>query len=208
MNTMQYVVCGAGGHAKVIIALIEALGREVVRVMDDDPSTHGAHLLGHRVEGPITDELLPDGALTVLGIGSNRARRAVAQRLPRAVFGSLVHPAAVVHRSVTLGAGSVVFAGAVVQPDTTIGSHVIVNTSASVDHDCVLGDFTHLAPGTHLAGDVRLEQGAFMGIGSCAIPGARIGAWATVGAGGMVRGVVSDGSTVVGVPARAMRSRR
>jgi sugar O-acyltransferase (sialic acid O-acetyltransferase NeuD family) len=206
MGAARFVVIGAGGHAKVVIAAIEAAAATVVRVLDDDPACYGRVILGHIVEGPISDELIPAGALVVLGLGSNRARKAVANRLVSA-FGTVVHPSAIVHSSVVLGAGSVVFAGAVIQPGTEIGRHVIVNTCASTDHDCVLGDFVHVAPGVRLAGDVKLEEGAFMGIGSCAVPGARVGAWATVGAGGVVLGQIPSGATAAGVPARVISER-
>jgi sugar O-acyltransferase (sialic acid O-acetyltransferase NeuD family) len=206
MPLSRFVVVGAGGHARVVIATIEAAGGEVVRVLDDDPVIRGTPILGHVVEGPAIRELIPVGALVILGIGSNRARMVVAGRL-LATFGTAVHPSAVVHSSVVIGVGSVVFAGAVIQPGSSLGSHVIVNTSASIDHDCVLRDFVHIAPGVRLAGNVTLEPGAFMGIGSCALPGVRIGAWATVGAGSVVLREVPPGSTAVGVPAKLVHER-
>ncbi|MGE5361474.1 MAG: acetyltransferase [Bacteroidales bacterium] len=199
----RYVVAGAGGHAKVVIATIEASGGEVVRVLDDDRALHGTRVLGHLVEGPITDALVPVGAYVVLGIGSNRTRRAVANRLGGA-FGTVVHPSAIVHPSALLGSGSVVFAGAVIQPGAAIGRHVIINTAASVDHDCVLGDFVHVAPGVRLAGAVTLGRGVLMGIGSCALPGARVGDWSVVGAGAVVLREIPPATIATGVPARVV----
>ena len=196
-----YVVCGSGGQAKVVIATIEAMGGHVIRVLDDDQARHGADVLGHRVEGPITDELIPARALVVVGIGTNRVREAVVQRLT-CVFGTVVHPSAIVHPSVTVGEGSVIFAGAILQPGASVGRHVIVNTAASVDHDCILDDFVHVAPGVHVAGGVHLEVGAFLCTGCCVIPMRRVGSWATVGAGGVVLRDVPADETAVGVPAR------
>ena len=204
MDRRWYVVVGAGGHAKVVIATIEAAGGAVALVLDDDPSLVGTTILGHVVEGPVVSERVPPGAMVVLGVGSNRARQALARRLS-VHFSKVVHPSAVVHESVEIGVGTVVFAGAVVQPGARIGDHVIVNTAASVDHDCVLGDFAHVAPGVRLAGDVRLGDGAFMGIGSSAIPGSRVGPWAAVGAGAVVLGEIPAGSTATGIPARVRR---
>lgn len=143
----RFVVVGAGGHAKVVIATLEAANGQVVRVLDDDASRHGTLVLGHRVEGPVVDDLIPGDAQVLVAIGSNRARAAVVARLRHATFGTAVHPSAVVHASVAVEAGSVVFAAAVLQPGARVGRHVIVNTAASVDHDCVLGDFVHVGPG-------------------------------------------------------------
>jgi acetyltransferase-like isoleucine patch superfamily enzyme len=103
---------------------------------------------------------------------------------------------------VEIGEGTVIFAGVILQPRTRIGSHVIVNTAASVDHDGLLEDFVHVAPGARLSGQVTIREGALMGVGSAAIPGTTVGAWAVVGAGGAVVADVAPGATALGVPAR------
>ena len=194
---------GAGGHAKVVIATIEACGDTVLHVLDDNAAAWGTSVLGYPIKGPIADHPIPADCWAVVAIGSNRARQAVAGQL-RARFGSVTHPSAVVHRSVILGEGTVVFAGAVVQPDTRIGTHCIVNTAASIDHDGQVGAFSHVAPGAHLAGTVTVGEGALIGVGSAVIVGVSVGAWATVGAGSVVIRPVADGATVAGCPARPL----
>jgi sugar O-acyltransferase (sialic acid O-acetyltransferase NeuD family) len=151
--------------------------------------------------------LLDPEAHAVLAIGDNRTRQRFADPA-RCRFATIVHPRAIVDPSVKLGPGTVVFAGAVIQPDTTLGAHVIVNTGASIDHDCWLDDFVHIAPGVRLAGNVSLDTGAFLGIGSVAIPGARVGEWTTVGAGAAVIQDVPADVVAAGVPARVLRSKR
>ena len=199
-----FVVVGAGGHAKVVIATIEASGGEVLTVLDDDPAKRGGILLGHRIEGPVASVLLRPDASVVLAIGSNRARFVMASQF-EVEWASVVHPSAIVHPSVILGPGSVVFAGAILQPDVHVGRHVIVNTGATIDHDCWVGDFAHIAPRAALAGGVCVGEGAFMGIASSAIPGVQVGAWAQVGAGGVVIKSIQPSVTAVGMPARPQR---
>ena len=80
------------------------------------------HSLGHRVEGPIADELIPAGVHVIAGIGTNRVREAVVHRLT-CVFRTIVHPSAIVHPAVTVGEGSVIFAGAILQPGASGGRH-------------------------------------------------------------------------------------
>lgn len=198
----QVQVAGAGGHAKVVLATLRDAGFAVAACWDDDERRRGETLLGIPIRGPIDG--IPDGARVVVAIGSNARRQAVAARLSGRTFVSAVHPSAVIHPSVALGPGTVVFAGAVVQPDVRLGAHVIVNTGACVDHDCVLEDFVHVAPGVRLAGNVTLREGAFLGIGACAVPGTEVGAWATVGAGGVVVTPIPSGATAVGCPAKAI----
>ena len=200
------LVLGGGGHAKVVVATLQAAGFEVAAVLDDDARRHGLALLGVPVAGPLSALAGRPERRAVLAIGDNRTRRRLAGELEMAVEGlawvSAAHPAAVVHESVRLGPGCVVFAGAVIQPDCEIGAHAVVNTGASVDHDSTLGEFTHVAPGARLAGGVTLGDGAFVGLGAVVLPGVAVGAWATVGAGAAVTGDVADGVTAVGVPAR------
>jgi sugar O-acyltransferase (sialic acid O-acetyltransferase NeuD family) len=193
-------VVGAGGHAKVVVALAQALGLEIAGLHDDHAGA--ASILGCPVLGRVSD--LPDSpsTLAVLAIGNNAVRRELAGRFSHLRWATLIHPAAWVHGSAVLGAGSVVMAGAVVQPDARLGGHVIVNTGASVDHDCQLGDFVHVAPGCTLAGNVRLEDGVFLGVGARVIPGCSVGAWSVVGAGGVVVRDLPGGVTAFGVPAR------
>ena len=201
MRDGPVAVVGGGGHGKVVVATLLAAGYEVAGILDDDLAKQGTRVLGVPVLGPIA--LFPGLGLktAVLGIGANRARQRVAATIG-AEWLALVHPAAWIDPSVEIGPGSVVFAGAVIQADAVIGRHAIINTGATVDHDCVVGDFAHVAPGVNLSGGVRVEEGAFLGIGSAAVPLATIGAWATVGAGAVVLGDVAAGTTVVGVPAR------
>ncbi|MFI5181881.1 MAG: NeuD/PglB/VioB family sugar acetyltransferase [Thermoanaerobaculia bacterium] len=196
-----WVVIGAGGHAAVVVSTIQAMGGTVRAIFDDDPRRHGSKVLGVPVIGPVGLCRLEAGEQAILGVGDNGVRRDLAAKLSLS-WGVAIHPSALVHSSVTIGGGSVVFAGTVIQPRTVVGRHVIVNTAASVDHDGLLEDFCHVAPGAHLSGHVTIREGALMGVGSAAIPGAIVGAWTVVGAGGAVVGELPAGTVCVGVPAR------
>jgi sugar O-acyltransferase (sialic acid O-acetyltransferase NeuD family) len=195
-------VLGAGGHAKVVIGVLQSLRMPIAGVFDDDPRKKGARILDIPVLGPLADfDRSPSRA--VLALGDNATRKRAAARPGEWV--TLVHERAWVHPSVRLGAGTVVMAGAVVQPDTVLGRHVIVNTGATVDHDCKLGDFVHIAPGSHLSGTTTLGEGAFLGTGSSTRQGVTIGSWAVVGAGAAVVTDLPSNVTAVGFPAKVTK---
>jgi UDP-perosamine 4-acetyltransferase len=193
------IVVGSGGHAKVVIATIRAVGGDVAAVCDDDESRWGKTLLGVPVTGPISSELIGKSP-AILAIGDNGVRQTLSMRI-ETEWVTACHPDAVVHPSVVIGCGTVVFAGAVIQPDTVIGSHCIVNTSASIDHDCSLGDYVHVAPGVVLCGGVNVGDGALLGVGAKVAPLVRVGDWSTVGAGAVCIEDVENRATVIGVPA-------
>lgn len=195
---MNINILGAGGHAKVVISTLRALGHEATAVYDDDPKKHGEWILGVPVKGGISEA--PGGA-AVIAIGSNKVRAMIAERFAFD-WQTLIHPAASVDPSVRIGHGAVVFAGAVVQPDAILGEHAVINTASSVDHDCVISSFAQLAPGAHLGGNVNVGEGAFIGIGACVIQGIRIGEWTVVGAGSAVTRDLPANVTAVGAPCR------
>jgi sugar O-acyltransferase (sialic acid O-acetyltransferase NeuD family) len=206
-------IVGAGGHAKVVIDLVERAGRHrILAVFDDDTSTWGLTLAGYPVVGGI-GELLADWrqrCVAVVAIGDNAARHTISLRLTEqgVRLATVVHPAAVVARDVTLGAGTVVVALGVIEPGSVVGPGAIVNTSASVGHDCVLGDCAFIGPGARLTGNIRVGDLSFVGAGASVVPGRTIGRNVRVGAGAVVVDDVPDDVTVVGVPARVVRPRR
>ena len=189
--TRPLVLLGAGGHARVLAALVRAAGHPVLGVCDPTLAADGISrwadldVLGD--DGAL--ELLPpDRVALVLGIGqlatgNLRERVYAAWRARGYDFPALVHPSAWLAPGVVLGDGVQVMAGAVIQPGCTIGENSIINTRASVDHDCVIGRNVHVAPGSTLCGSVRVDNCAFIGAGATVIQGLRVGARAVVGAG-------------------------
>lgn len=195
---------GAGGHAKVVVSLAQALGRSIEGLYDDDPRTHGESVLGVPVVGPIRGLSLSPDTEVAIGVGDNRSRELLATSMDFS-WVSMIHPTAFVHDSVQVDQGAVVFAGAVIQPGCRIGAHAIVNSGANVDHDCELGPYAQISPGCSLAGGVRVGEGAMLGTGCVCIPLVEIGEWAVVGAGAVCVGPVEPGTIVVGVPARVVK---
>jgi sugar O-acyltransferase (sialic acid O-acetyltransferase NeuD family) len=194
----NFEVIGAGGHAKVIIEIIEEMGGTVLGITDNDSTIH--ELLGYRV----TVEMPAAAATVLIAIGNNLVRKKLAAEISNS-FGTAIHPKANLSSRCSVGAGSVVMAGATINSGSVIGKHCIVNTNASIDHDCVLKDFVHISPGASLAGNVTVGEGAHIGIGSSIIQGVCIGQWATIGAGAVIIEDVPDHAVVVGVPGKVIK---
>jgi sugar O-acyltransferase (sialic acid O-acetyltransferase NeuD family) len=199
-------VYGGGGHAKVVIDILERMKRVRVAFVVDDTSARAAKLCGYSVIGG-RDALLGRRRRVesgIIAIGDNGARARVAAWLAEHGFraASAIHPAAAIARGVEIGEGTAVMAGVVINSGTRVGAHAIINTGASVDHDCAIGDFAHIAPGCHLCGGVRVGAGTLLGVGTAVIPGVTIGADAVIGAGSTVLEDIPDGARVAGSPCR------
>ena len=197
------LVVGAGGHGKVVADILARQGKTVAGFLDDDDSIRGQMRLDLPVLGAIVDYQSYDDHILVPGIGSNSARKTVAERIGLTAdqWISAIHPAATIAPSVSLGRGVVIAAGAIINPDAVIGDFAIINTGATVDHDCQIDAFCHIAPGVNLAGGVRVGQGTLIGIGASVTPYRNIGQWVVVGAGAAVTMDIPDHVTAVGVPA-------
>lgn len=206
----RLLILGAGGHGKVMAEAAEAAGtwQEIALLDDRHLKINGS--LRWPVLGAVQDarHFVSEYADALVAVGDSALRLEWIDLLAEQGFRipSLVHPAAWVSPSASLGDGCVVMANATLQADSKLGRGCIVNTGASIDHDCRLGDGVHICPGASLGGDVRVGAGSWLGIGCSVIQGIRIGKYVTVGAGAAVVGDIADGLTVVGVPARKITS--
>lgn len=176
----------------------------------DAPNSSLRELLGVPVEPENTarmQELQANGCLGFVALGDNRIRRKLARKLDdlRIEQPTIIHASAVVSPSASIGPGSIVMPRVVIGASCRIGRGAILNTAAHIDHDGVVGDYCHVAPGCHVAGNVAMDEGAFLGVGTSVIPGISIGKWGITGAGSAVIRNVPEYEVWVGNPARFLR---
>lgn len=207
MAKQQMFLLGAGGHAKMVLESLASMNQyEIIGCLEPQPKFD--RVLGFPVltENTSTlERLLESKALAFVALGDNRQREKLTEHL-RSLgfdFATIISTSAYVSASATIEPGTVIMPKAVVGAETRIGPGVIINTASSVDHDGIIEGFVHVAPGCHLAGKVKVQQGAMLGIGTCVIPERCIGAWSILGANSTVVRDIPPGTTYVGTPARA-----
>lgn len=199
------IIIGAGGHAKVCIELLRAMGESIDYCIGADSSLQ---CLGVPVlQGDANLARLRDAGYSkiFIAIGANNLRVQLAN-----IAGELgyqlvnaMSPQAIISPTVQLGVGIAVMAGAVINAETVIGDLAIINTGATVDHDCQIGKACHIAPQCGLAGNVSIGERSFLGIGCKVIPNISIGVNVMIGAGSVVVSDIEQDLTAMGIPARA-----
>jgi UDP-perosamine 4-acetyltransferase len=197
----QILVYGAGGHAKAVMEMVQAIGaHQIAGILDDNPALAGKSVLGIPVLGGrgllplLRQKGLSLAANGVGGILDIAVRVRLFEMLAQDGFDfpPLAHPRATVEPSATLGEGVQVFANAYVGSSTLLHPRCMVNTGAIVSHDCEIGEYTHIAPGAMLAGHVHVGKRSLVGMGVTTAIGIKIGDGVRIGNGAIVYADVPD----------------
>lgn len=196
-------IIGYGGHSKVVqdVAKLNNYKKLVFYVNSVDSNQHTNNDLV--IYNYNYDSIIDD---TLIAIGNNLIRKRLSHNLIFSKFIILIHPTAIIGKDVIIGSGTVIMAGVVIQPGSKIGKHCIINTSSCIDHDVLIHDFVHIAPNCSIAGNVVIDEGTFLGIGSTVINNISIGSWSIIGAGSVVIKNLKSKITAVGNPAKIIKN--
>lgn len=186
---MKTILIGAGGHAKVVFEALCSSGflPGDIELRADVNDGGEKILMGIPVLSP---ELPVDlaGLRFHVAIGNNTLREKLyeAATLGGAMAIKIVHPAAMLSASASVGDGCFIAAGSVVSSSAVLERGVIINHNAVVDHDSLVGAYSHVAPGSVLGGGVEIGRYVLVGAGTVVLPGISIGDGAVIGAGSVV----------------------
>lgn len=131
------LIIGAGGHGHVVAETAIACGY-IPSFLDDN---------NQEAVGTISqlEHLASQYDAVFVAIGNNEKRRELLDRVEKPI--TLIHPAAYISPSATIGAGSIVLPGAIVHTGVRIGKGCIISIGALVDHNAVVGDYCHINAG-------------------------------------------------------------
>ena len=204
------IIIGAGGHASVVIDIIESMkknGHEInIKGLIDD-NEEITEFMGYPVLGKLDDILVYTNNDTefVIAIGNNEIRRKIAIELKDLKYFTAIHPTSIIGTNVSIGNGTVVMPRSVINVNSVIGKHSIINSGAIVEHDNKIGNFTHISPGAVLAGGVTVGNSTQIGANSVVIQCLNIGSNSIVGAGSTVIRDIESNVTAVGTPAKVLK---
>lgn len=209
----KIVVIGTGGHAKVIVDIIEKESiYEIVGFIDNRLDV-GTKILNYKVVGKEEDLKLLSQKKSIYGgviaIGDNSIRAKIESSIksffPTFNYIKCIHPQSTIARDVCIGLGSVVMAGVIINTSSEIGNHCILNTNSSLDHDNSMMDFSSIAPNAVTGGNVKIGKFSVVGIGATILHGISIGSNSIVGGGSLVLKDIKPNSLYFGNPAKFIR---
>jgi sugar O-acyltransferase (sialic acid O-acetyltransferase NeuD family) len=122
-------------------------------------------------------------------------------------FGRLVHPAAYVDPSATVGEGTVLLPGCVIDAGVTLGENIFMNVGVKVAHHTAMAGHSFIAPGVTVAGKASVGARCFLGVGSTISDHVTIADDTVIGAGALVLKNIDTAGTYIGVPARLKAAR-
>ena len=205
------IIVGASGFGRELLNMIEEINSieptwNVLGFIDDDLHALDGFDIKCKVLGTIKDWKPVGEELYALAIASPKIKeRIVPQLKEKSVkFATIISPTAEFGKRTIIGEGVIVFAGARGSVDISIGNYVFFNSRVNVGHDAVIGDYSTIAPYVCISGKTEIGKCVNVGVQASTYPGVKIGDYATVGMGSAVISRVKPGTTVMGVPARAI----
>lgn len=198
---------GGGGHCKSVINTIQRASSYDEMAVVDQAYPQFQDVLGIPVVGK--DDKLPylksigyDYAfITVGSVKTTVLRHKLYERAIQFGFclPYIVDPSAQISEYAELEAGVFVGQNVVINAGAHIYKMAIINTGAIIEHECEVGEYSHIAIGAALCGNVSVGNDVLIGAGSVVIQGIRVGNRALIGAGSLVLRDVKENETVMGL---------
>ena len=205
----KVIIIGDGGHAKIVIDILYEMNKYdilgITSKNNDKKEFYGLPILGNdEVLLEFKNKGIHNIAIGIGGFKDNGLRTRVFDKFSLMGFNivNVIHPKAIISKSVKLGKGNVIFAGVILNPDVKLGNNVIVATGSTIDHETIVEDNCLISAGVTIGANTKIGNGSLCALGSKIISDVSIGKSVLVAAGAVVVNNIKDGTRVFGVPAK------
>ncbi len=205
------IIVGASGFGREILDTIESINSvepkwNVLGFIDDNLEALNGFDVPYRILGSI-EEWYPIGnEQYAMAIASPIIKERIVPKLKgrSMTFASIIAPSVSIGERTKMGEGVVAFSNVDISVDCTIGDFVFFNSLDGIGHDAVIGDFCTFGPKVCVSGATKIEKCVNVGALASTFPGVKVEAYSTIGMNSAVIRRVKTGTTVMGVPAKAI----
>ncbi len=141
----------------------------------------------------------------VFGTVENRKKVTDLLKRQSVKFLSIVHPSVDITFS-DIGQNVFIHDGVLIGAKSVLKDGAVVRFGSIINHDNEIEENVFIGPGVVLCGRVKIREGAYIGAGATITEDIVIGRYAKVGAGSVVIEDVKDYTTVIGVPAKQLKT--
>lgn len=99
----------------------------------------------------------------------------------------IIDPSSIIAKSCKIGEGTFVGKGVIINSEAIIDKMCIINTKAVIEHECIVREFSHIAVGATLCGQVHIGKSVFVGANATIIQTRSVNDYTIVPAGSTVR---------------------
>lgn len=208
------IIIGAGGFGREVLEIALDIQEQksenqwrVKGFITDIPGDfYEKDTLGYEIIDNISDHKISKNAVYAFAIADIPFKIKTTEQFIRngAEFINLIHPSAVIGRTVKMGVGNIISPRVTMTANINLGNFIRVGGGTSIGHDVKIGDYSSISGTCGINGYVELGQGVFLGSHATICPHAKIGAYASVGAGTIVLRRVKAETKVFGNPAKKM----
>jgi UDP-N-acetylbacillosamine N-acetyltransferase len=188
-DNKEVFIFGYSGHAYVIIESLLDAGYKIIGYFDSREAIKNPyHLEYFGYEKEVNLNKIVGKNLVFPCVGDNLVRKRLIELFEKLDLNQFVvkDPTAKVSSSVSVKMSTYIGKSVIVNAQSIIGKGVILNTSCIVEHECLISDFTHLAPGVVLCGNVTVFENNFVGANTVVRNNLIINADNVIGAGSVV----------------------
>ncbi len=209
------LIYGASGHAKMIVDIILKNNKYTIIGFVDSYKPLNQDIYGYKIIGNLDTlpNLIKEHNIhgIIIGIGDNFTRQKAYHKIekiaPTLEFVSVIHPSAILAHDIVIPKGVVIMPNAVVNANAKIGEFCILNTKSSLGHDSIMADFSSLASGGIIGGNVQIGICSAVCLRASIIQNITIGDYTVIGAASLVLKSIGDYKQAFGIPINSIKDR-
>jgi len=203
------ILIGFSGHALVVYDILKSRNIEITGYCEKESKSRKSNFnLQYLGKEEDNIDLLKKKSYFV-SVGDNSLRKSISSYIISKISNkpiNAVHCNSFVSPHSELGNGVMVGSYTSINSNVKVCDGVVCNTGSIIEHECIIEEYSHIAPGAVLCGNVTVGSNTFIGARSVIKQGVTIGDNVTIGAGTVVISNVSSNLTVVGNPGRLIKS--